>query len=413
MSELRVVVAGAGIVGLATAAALVQRGCSVTVIDKEGVAAGASRGNAAAIAWTDVTPLASPGMWKDALKWLADPLGPLSVRPAYGLKILPWMLRFLAASRRAQVTQSTKALAAFNAEALPAWERLWRASGTHNQVRYDGCLEIFTDLAKLSASRASYAEQREYGIEVRDLTGEEVQQLEPSVSNKVVGGALVPGWAQVDEPLQLCLDLAGWLKSQGVDFQTGLVQHIGLEGDTARVVMRDGAAFRADRVVIACGAWSKTLAEQLGDRIPLDTERGYNITVKDPGIILRRFVALPGHGFVLSPLSTGLRIGGAVEFGGLDLPPNWKRVSAMVTRAKSIFPGLDATEGEKWMGFRPSIPDSLPVIGPSSATPHVWYAFGHAHHGLTQAATTGELVAQSLFQETPSVDLTPFSAQRF
>jgi len=413
MPELRVAVVGAGIVGLATAAACVQRGCSVTVIDKEGVAAGASRGNAAAIAWTDVAPLASPGLWKDALRWLADPLGPLSVRPAYALKALPWMVRFMMASRRDRVAASTEALAAFNAGALPSWERLWRASGTHNQVRYDGCLEIYTDAGKLAASRAGWAQQRDFGIDVQELTAAGVRELEPAVSQAVAGGALVPGWAQVDDPLQLCQGLAGWLRSQGVEFKGGSISSTVPEGEGVKLLAADGTAFSADRAVVACGAWSKTLAASLGDRVPLDTERGYNITVKDPAIKLRRFVMLPGHGFVLSPLSIGLRIGGAVEFGGLDLPPNWNRVSAMVTRASELFPGLDASDGERWMGFRPSLPDSLPVIGPSSATSHVWYAFGHAHHGLTQAATTGELVAQSLAGEVPALDLTPFRAQRF
>ncbi|GGB33222.1 D-amino-acid dehydrogenase [Roseibium aquae] len=413
MSGLKVVVVGSGIVGLSTAAVLVQRGCSVTILDRDAVAAGASRGNAAAIAWTDVAPLASPGIWKDAIKWMMDPLGPLTVRPAYALKILPWMLRFLAASRPAQVAASTKALAALNAGALPAWDRLWRASGTHNQVRYDGCLEVFTDLRKLAATRASWAEQRRYGIEVRELSSVGIRDLEPALSDKVVGGALVPGWAQVDDPYHLCLDLADWLKTQGVHFQTACVEAVQPGADWVDLRTAQGDTVRADKAVIACGAWSKSLAAQLGDRVPLDTERGYNITVSNPGVDLLRFIMLPGHGFVLSPLSTGLRIGGAVEFGGLDLPANWKRVSAMVTRAKEIVPGLQACEGKTWMGFRPSLPDSLPVIGLASASPHICYAFGHAHHGLTQAATTGELSAQLLFGETPSIDLAPFGAQRF
>lgn len=413
MAGLKVQVIGAGIVGLATAAALLQRGCSVTIIDREGVAAGASQGNAAAIAWTDVAPLASPGIWKDAIGWLADPLGPLTVRPAYALKILPWMLRFIGASSPSRVAASTVALAALNKDAYPAWDRLWKASGTHNQVRHEGCLEVFDNRSKLERARSSWAEQRDYGIEVQELASAQVLELEPELADHVVGGALIPGWAQVDDPHILCRSLAGWLEGQGVRFETGEVMSVEPTAEGARLVLKNGETRDADHVVVACGAWSKKLAAGLGDNVPLDTERGYNITVPDPGLKLGRFVMLPGHGFVLSPLSTGLRIGGAVEFGGLDLAPNWARVDAMISKARKLFPRLDASEGKRWMGFRPSLPDSLPVIGPSSVSPRIIYAFGHAHHGLTQSATTGELVTSLVFGEKPVTDLAPFSAQRF
>jgi len=413
MSKGHVHIIGAGVVGLATAASLVQRGYEVTILDREGQAAGASQGNAAAIAWTDVAPMASPGLWKQAIKWLADPLGPLSVRPAYALSILPWMLRFLAASNPKQVARSTDALVALNGAALPAWEKLWRASGTHNQVRRDGCLELFDTEASLEGVRGGWAEQRGYGIEVEELSAARLRDLEPDLSERVVGGALVPGWIQVDEPKQLCLSIAGWLESQGVRFQTGEVAQLLPRETGCGLVLKDGGRIDADRLVIACGAWSKTLAGQLGDRIPLDTERGYNITVPEPGVSVKRMIMLPGHGFVMTPLSTGLRVGGAVEFGGLKLPPNWKRVEAMVAKARLFYPGLKTEGGERWMGFRPSIPDSLPVISPASRHGRIYYAFGHAHHGLTQSAVTGEMIADMIESERPVVDPAPFRADRF
>jgi D-amino-acid dehydrogenase len=413
MRKGQVYVLGAGIVGLATAASLVQRGYEVTVLDREGPAAGASQGNAAAIAWTDVAPLASPGIWKKALKWLADPLGPLTVRPAYALTILPWMLRFLAASNPGRVARSTKALADLNGAVLPAWERLWRVSGTHNQVRRDGCLELFDSRSSLETARLKWAEQRGYGIEVEELAAGALRELEPDLSDRVVGGALVPGWIQMDEPKQLCLSIADWLRGQGVRFQVGEVTALQPTGTGATLVLKDGARIDAERVVIAFGAWSKALAGQLGDSIPLDTERGYNITVPEPGVSVKRMIMLPGHGFVLSPLSIGLRVGGAVEFGGLKLPPNWKRVDAMVTRARLFYPKLKTDGGERWMGFRPSIPDSLPVISPATRHARIFYAFGHAHHGLTQSAVTGEMIADMIEGRAPAVDPRPFRADRF
>jgi glycine/D-amino acid oxidase-like deaminating enzyme len=413
MSKGRVHIAGAGIVGLAIAANLVQRGYQVTILDREGPAAGASRGNASAIAWTDVAPMASPGLWKQAIKWLADPLGPLSVRPAYAFKILPWMLRFLAASNPSRVKQSTLALAALNGEALPAWERLWRVSGTHNQVRRDGCLELFDANVALQDARKGWAEQRDFGIEVEELDAGAIRELEPGLSDRIVGGALVPGWMQVDDPLVLCLSLADWLSNEGVTFEVAEIECLDPRDQGCDLVLKTGQRIEAERLVIACGAWSKTLASQLGDKIPLDTERGYNITVPEPGVKVNRMIMLPGHGFVVSPLSTGLRVGGAVEFGGLHLPPNWKRVDAMVSKARLFFPDLQTEGGERWMGYRPSLPDSLPVISPASGHDRIFYAFGHAHHGLTESAVTGEMIADMIEGNPPSVNPVPFAADRF
>ena len=413
MSQGHVHIIGAGVVGLATAASLVQRGHAVTILDREGPAAGTSQGNAAAIAWTDVAPLASPGLWKQALKWLADPLGPLSVRPAYAVKILPWMLRFLAASNPKRVARSTEALVALNGAALPAWETLWRASGTHNQVRRDGCLELFDTPASLEDARGGWAEQRGYGIEVEELSAARLRELEPDLSARVVGGALVPGWIQVDEPKQLCLSIAAWLESQGVRFETGEADRLEPHAEGCAILLKDGRRVETQHLVIACGAWSKALAGQLGDRIPLDTERGYNITVPEPGVSVKRMIMLPGHGFVMTPLSTGLRVGGAVEFGGLSLPPNWKRVEAMVAKARLFYPGLRTDGGKRWMGFRPSIPDSLPVISPATRHDRIFYAFGHAHHGLTQSAVTGELIADMIDATPPAINPAPYRADRF
>ncbi len=413
MAKPEVHVIGAGIVGLASAGVLLQRGYSVTILDREGPAAGASQGNAGAIAWTDVAPLAAPGLWKQALKWMMDPLGPWTVRPAYAFQILPWMVRFLAASNSKRVMKSTVALAALNAEVVPAWERLWRVSGTHNQVRRDGSLELFDSMADLNKKRAAWDEQRRYGIVVEELDVGAIKELEPALSDRIVGGAFVPDWMTVDDPKLLCLSIADWLKAEGVTFEVGDVARVEPAEAGASLHLKSGKTVSADKVVVACGAWSKKLAAQLGDRIPLDTERGYNITVPEPGVAVNRFIMLPGHGFVVSPLSTGLRVGGAVEFGGLELPENWKRVDAMVTKARRFFPDLKTEGGKRWMGYRPSLPDSLPVIGPAKGSVDIYYAFGHAHHGLTESAITAEMIADMMDGKTPSVDPSPFSAQRF
>ncbi|WP_029059362.1 NAD(P)/FAD-dependent oxidoreductase [Stappia stellulata] len=414
MTELPSVhIVGAGIVGLAIAATLQTRGHQVTLIERNEPGSGASLGNASGIAWTDVAPLASPGVWRKAPGWLLDPLGPLSVRPSYAPSILPWMLRFLSASRPSAFKRSVSAIAALNADALPAWERLWRDTGTGGRLRAEGCLDVFDKPAEIARARAGWQLQRDHGIEVKELDARAIREMEPDLGPGVAGGAFLPGWAHLDDPHAMCLDLERVVRERGGQILRGdVVSVIGTDGE-ARLQMRDGPVIQADKVVIACGAWSRPLAASLGEDVPLDTERGYNITVPEPGVSFRRFIMLAGYGFVMSPIARGLRIGGMVEFAGLKAPPNWARVDALVSRARRIAPSLSVEGGERWMGFRPSLPDSLPVISRSRRAPQVYYAFGHAHHGLTQAATTGELVAGMISGNRREIDLVPYAVDRF
>lgn len=413
MADNSVHILGAGIVGLATAAALIDRDYEVTVIDRQQPGSATSRGNAAAIAWTDVAPLASPDLWRKLPGWLLDPLGPLAVRPTYAPSALPWMLRFLASSRPSAIRRSTAAIAALNALALPAWEERWQKIGWGNRIRREGCLEVFDRSADLASARAEWQRQRDHGIEVEELDGDAVRDMEPAFSQSVVGGAYIPGWLHVDDPHELCLALADYIRERGGAITTGVVASVWPDAEGASIRLDDGRTIAAERLVIACGAWSKPLAAGLGDKIPLDTERGYNITVPEPGVSFRRFIMLPGHGFVMSPIQPGLRIGGAVEFAGLKAPPNWKRVDALIAKAMRFAPALKADEGERWMGFRPSIPDSLPVISKASAGKRIFYAFGHAHHGLTQAAATAEMIADMIAGRKTAIDISPFRADRF
>ena len=166
------------------------------------------------------------------------------------------------------------------------------------------------------------------------------------------------------------------------------------------------------KLVVAAGAWSHHWARGFGDRVPLETERGYNTTLPHGAWDLRRQLTFVSHGFVVTPLANGLRVGGAVELGGLKRPPNFARSKAMLAKAAQFLPGLCTTGGREWMGYRPSLPDSLPVIGRSRA-PGVFYAFGHGHLGLTQAAATGRLMRELVLGQEVSIDLSPFSAQRF
>jgi D-amino-acid dehydrogenase len=237
--------------------------------------------------------------------------------------------------------------------------------------------------------------------------------LQPGLSPQFVKGTFVPGWKTVADPKRLGKALWEYAERLGVRFQQCEVTNVEAGPAGARATLADGTAISASRLVIAAGAWSHRLARQLGDRIPLETERGYNTTLPAGAFDVRRQLIFSSHGFVVTPLETGLRIGGAVELAGLEAPPDFARSKAMLEKTERFLPGLRTEGGREWMGFRPSLPDSLPVIGRASRSGNVFYAFGHGHLGLTQAAATARLIADLVSGKPSAIDLSPFSPQRF
>ena len=412
---MHVKIIGAGIVGIQSAHALLDDGHDVQLIDPDGLAARTSRGNAGWIAHTDILPLASAKVWRHLPRWLLDPLGPLAIRPSYALAIAPWMARFVAASTPARIEASTAAIIALNGMALAAWERrLGKLGLDERHLRRKGHLSIFTHAAGLSESLAAVARQRRLGISVDVLeTSGAVRNLEPALGTKVLAGLHFPGTVNVDDPASVSAALGAAALARGAVLVRQSASRVRPVEGGIEVTLADGETSRADCVVIAAGAWSKHLARQLDDVIPLDTERGYNVTLPKGALGLNRPVMFEGLGFVSTPLDTGDRIGGAVEFAGLTAAPNFARVDAILARARPLLPDANFEGGTRWMGFRPSLPDSLPVIGRSGATDRIIYAFGHAHHGLTQSAATGELVAQLAGRKATAIDLSPFDAGRF
>ncbi|WP_333814241.1 NAD(P)/FAD-dependent oxidoreductase [Tabrizicola sp.] len=408
----RVTVIGAGVIGLSAALMAQARGLSVTVVDREGPAAGASAGNAGAFAFTDILPLASPGILRKAPKWLLDPLGPLTIPPAYALQIAPWLYRFWRACSPRAVAASTTAQTALMDLSRAELEPFLAVTGTLPMLRKDGNLQVYEGEAELQASLPGWQAREAHGIEFRHMTAAEMAGVQPGLSPRFTHGTFTPGWYSIADPKNYVLALAERFQAQGGTIRRAEVT--GLEPRESGVYIRTkGEPLAADKVVLAAGAFSHRIAATLGERIPLETERGYNTTLPPDALDLRCQVTFGGHGFVVSRLSTGIRVGGAVELGGLSLPPNYKRSEAMLRKAKAFLPGLKTEGGTQWMGFRPSLPDSLPAIGRSKATPNVIHAFGHGHLGLTQSAGTARLVADLLTGAPPALDLTPFSPQRF
>ena len=403
-----VIVIGAGVVGLSVALAARARGLTVTVVEREGPAAGASTGNAGAFAFTDILPLASPRIIRQAPKWLLDPLGPLSVPPAYALKIAPWMWRFWLASFPRQVAASTRVqtdMMRLSREALLAF--LDREGLTHF-LRREGNLQVYEGEGEFRASLSGWQARDAEGIEYRHLKGDEIATIQPGLAPRFTHATFTPGWWSVTDPRAYTLALAERLRDQGGRIEIATALRLVPGGvETSAGVMQAG------KVVIAAGAHSHHLARTAGVKIPLETERGYNTTLPAGAFDLRTQVTFGGHGFVVTRIGDGIRVGGAVELGGLTLPPNYARADAMLKKAANFLPGLKTTGGTQWMGFRPSLPDTLPAIGALKPMPDVICAFGHGHLGLTQSAGTAAIVADLLTGQTPGIDLAPLSPHRF
>ncbi|MFS8049877.1 NAD(P)/FAD-dependent oxidoreductase [Rhizobium sp. BR 314] len=408
-----VIVIGAGVVGLSAAIAAQSSGLNVLVVDREGPAAGASAGNAGAFAFTDILPLASPGILKKAPKWLLDPLGPLSVPPAYALRIAPWMFRFWRACQPSRVAHSTAAQTSLMDLSRAELEPFLAATDTLSMLRKEGNLQVYESEAEFRASLPGWEVRRNHGIEFRHVKADEIATIQPGLASRFVLGTFTPGWYSIADPKLYTLALAEHFRSRGGVIERAEIASLRVIPNGVDVVAADGKLLQAGKVVLAAGAFSHRIAKSLGERIPLETERGYNTTLPSNAFDLRTQITFGGHGFVVSKLSTGIRVGGAVELGGLALPPNFKRSEAMLQKARTFLTGLNPEGGKQWMGFRPSLPDSLPAIGRARATPDVIYAFGHGHLGLTQSAGTARIVADLLTERAPPIDLTPFSPQRF
>jgi D-amino-acid dehydrogenase len=408
-----VVVIGAGIIGLSVAHYLLSAGRNVLMVDRKGVALETSQQNAGALAFSDIFPLASPHIVANAVRWLFDPLGPLAIRPSYAHHILPWLIRFGSASRPKTFQANTVVIAGLMTLARREFHSMMGKINGSSMIRRDGSLQVYEDETEFQQSLPQWNARSALGISYEHVRDERLQELQPGLSDRIVAATYIPHWETVSDPYDVARAIFQHNKDAGAVFLVDEVTSIAPSQDLVLVHFKSGKVISAKHVVIASGAWSRSLAMSLGDHIPLDTERGYNTTLPLQAFELKRQIIFGRHGFVATPLANGIRIGGAVEFGGLHLPANFKRSSAMLAKAAQLMPTLNTAGGQQWMGYRPSLPDSLPVIGRSKASRSVIYAFGHGHLGLTQSAATGRLVCDLILSRPSQLPLNPFDPRRF
>ncbi len=409
-----VTVIGAGIVGLCCARTLQRRGCSVSVIDQGEPGQGTSYGNAGIFASGSVLPEGKPGLWKRVPGMLLDPLGPLTIRLGYLPQLTPWMLRFIANTTPRRVEEISQALSTIVLPGLRHYrELLDDIPSDQVPIRQQGCLYLYPNASDAAAAKNDNATRRRRGVALEILGPDEVRQLVPSIGPDVAGGALATQSGHATSPLALSQLLASRIRADGGTFVRAKVTGFAVGESGPTLVHTDQGDFPVEDLVIAAGAFSKPLAKALGNTVPLDTERGYHMMLPAPEVEVRVPMLISSLGFGITPMSDGLRLAGTVEFGGLTAAPNYARADALLTNARRLFPGLNDAGAERWMGHRPSMPDSLPVISRSSRFPHVFFAFGHGHLGLSLGAVTGRLVADLVQDRAAEIDAAPFRADRF
>jgi D-amino-acid dehydrogenase len=413
----RVGVIGAGMVGACVASYLQRDGHSVFLVDPGTPGEGTSFGNAGAFNASSVTPVAMPGVVRNVPKWLRDPLGPLSLRWSYLPAILPYLVRFVRAGTEEKVHAQARALRPLVGATLAALRPLVKDAGAERLVHQRGHLYVYRSAASLAKDGLAWALRRENGVEVDEFDTDELRQLEPALSRDYVRGLLVRENGHTSNPFGLVTALVEHFARQGGAVIRARALGFRLDGGRLTAIQTDAGELAADIAVVAAGVWSKPLAATLGDRVPLETERGYHLMIRDPEIMPAIPTADGDGKFVATPMDTGLRFAGTVELAGLDAAPDWRRARILLEQGRRMLPGLAAHHPEErlslWMGHRPSTPDSLPVLGPSRASPDVIYAFGHGHVGMTAAPMTGRVVADLVAGRKPAIDIVPFAAGRF
>ena len=406
-------VIGAGIVGAACAHRLQSLGFEVVLIDRGPPGEACSFGNAGRIATSLVTPKSVPGLLRKVPGMLLDRRHPLKTSAGFVLRNLPWCMRFARAGTSGEVARITDALHVLLSRGDAAIDRMVASVGATDVIRTDGVLYVYQDPALGEAARESMAESDRRGAPTRYVSGDQVRDIDPAIPASVTCGFHKPEERFVRSPIELTRKVAqAFAEAGGVLVRDEVVRLEARRGRSPRVHCRE-EGYEADKVVIATGAWSPRLAAQLGIRILVVPERGYHAVLPRAGVGLKTAVHYGDRLVSMSPMSDGLRVSSGAELADVDATPNWKRRDVVIEAAKALYPNLDAAGATRWMGPRPSTPDSLPVVGAHPEHPDVLFATGHGILGLTLSALTAEIVGDLAVGRRPNFDLAPYGPDRF
>ncbi|MDA9606695.1 FAD-binding oxidoreductase [Candidatus Pelagibacter sp.] len=409
--NLKIGIIGAGIQGISNALFLQKKGFSVTIFDRdEPGSPAASYGNAGHFSPYASVPINRPDVLTDVPAMLLSSKGPLALKWNYVPKMLPWFLQFIRNCTTKKMMHTAKNMHQILDLALPAYDELFDEIKLEGLVEKKGILYIWNDQS-LESRDLEINVRNELGVDQQVVTPKEIHDLEPNIKPIYHGGVYYQHGRHARNPKKILLKLYNLFLKKGGKFLKMNIKDINFN-DEKPVIKAETQSFLFDKIVIACGSFSKKLTDNLDEKIPLDTERGYHVHFKDCDHLLSRPVIFQNRGFGITPMEQGLRVVGTVEFGGLDNPLSKSRVKNLINNAKYLMGDLPEHEDE-WLGFRPTLPDYLPVIGPSKKHKNVFYCFGHHHLGWTLGPISGKIISGMIAEENTNLDLKPYSSLRF
>jgi D-amino-acid dehydrogenase len=416
----RLAIIGGGIVGACTALAAQRAGFEVTLIEPAapGGEQAASYGNGCWFSPSSTVPPALPGLWKKVPKFLLDPLGPLAIRWSYFPRVAPWLVRYLLSGwTEARVLKTGHALRALVAGAPELHAALAEEAGVGHLVERRGLLYVFPDRAAFEAEALAWRIRAQTGVKWLEIGEDELRQREPDLDRRYTFALLIEEGGHCRNPGAYVAALVALAEAQGMKRVKARAIGFRIEAGRLKAVTTDQGEVPADCAVISAGAYSKALAREAGDTLPLETERGYHAVIADPEAGPRTPM-MPSDGKMsITMTETGLRVAGQVEIAGLEAAPNWKRAEILRDHLLRNFPGLPRELPPErikvWMGHRPSMPDGLPCIGRSSASADILHCFGHGHVGLVAAPRSAELAVALLTGTPPAIAAEPYSPARF
>ncbi|MDB9742149.1 FAD-binding oxidoreductase [Candidatus Pelagibacter sp.] len=409
--NLKIGIVGAGIQGISNALFLQKKGFSVTIFDRdEPGSPAASYGNAGHFSPYASVPINRPDVLSDVPAMLLSTTGPLALKWNYVPKMVPWFLKFIRNCTTKKMMHTAKNMHQILDLALPAYDELFDDIELGGLVEKKGILYIWND-QNLKSRELEISIRNELGVDQQEVTPKEIHDLEPNIKPIYHGGVYYQYGRHARNPKKILLKLYDLFLKKGGKFLKMNIKDINFD-DEKPVIKAETQSFLFDKIVIACGSFSKKLTDNLDEKIPLDTERGYHVHFKDYDHLLSRPVIFQNRGFGITPMEQGLRVVGTVEFGGLNNPLSKSRVKNLINNAKYMMGDLPEHEDE-WLGFRPTLPDYLPVIGPSKKYKNVFYCFGHHHLGWTLGPISGKIISGMIAEENTNLDLKPYSSLRF
>jgi len=409
--KLKIGIIGAGIQGISNALFLQKKGFHVTIFDRDEPGSPvASYGNAGHFSPYASVPINRPDILPDIPAMLLSSTGPLALKWNYVPKMIPWFLQFIRNCTTKKMMHTAKNMHQILDLALPAYDELFDEIELEGLVEKKGILYIWNDQS-LKSRKLEIKVRNELGVDQQVVTPKEIHDLEPNIKPIYHGGVYYQHGRHARNPKKILLKLYDLFLKKGGKFLKMNIKDINFD-DEKPVIKAETQSFLFDKIVIACGSFSKKLTDNLDEKIPLDTERGYHVHFKDCDHLLSRPVIFQNRGFGITPMEQGLRVVGTVEFGGLDNPLSKSRVENLINNAKYMMGDLPEHEDE-WLGLRPTLPDYLPVIGPSKKYKNVFYCFGHHHLGWTLGPISGKIISGMIAEENTNLNLKPYSSLRF